>query len=222
MTGEPGLLVACARADSNAGARRPLSFPWRSLGLAMLLLGTLQFGPGAWIQVKAWTAQVLIAQAWSRTLMGEPRAKPWPWADTWPVARLRVPSLGIERYVLAGADGSALAFGPGHLAGTPAPGSSGNSVVGGLRDTHLAFLEELQAGDIIEVERADGVRVAFRVIEGLVLHEADIWVAKQEGPTRLTLVTCYPFTALRAGSAQRYVVFAFEFPNRGGERGMRG
>jgi len=219
---EPGFLAACARADSAAGGACPASFPWRSLVLAVLFLGTLQFGHGAWIQAKAWLAQALIAQAWSRTLMGEPRARPWPWADTWPVARLRVPALGIERYVLAGADGSALAFGPGHLIGTPPPGNAGNSVVGGHRDTHLAFLKDLQAGDVIEVERADGVRVTFRVVEGLVLHKGDVWVAKQEGPTRLTLVTCYPFNALRAGGAQRYVVFAFELPNRGGERGMRG
>ena len=29
--------------------------------------------------------------------------KPWPWADTWPVARLVVPSLGIDQIVLEGA-----------------------------------------------------------------------------------------------------------------------
>ena len=41
-------------------------------------------------------------------------------------------------------------------------------------------------------------------------------------PRRLTLVTCFPFDALRAGGPQRYVVFAFESRNRGGERGTRG
>lgn len=197
-------------------------FPWRALALALLLVGATQFGHGAWIQAKAWLAQGLIAQAWSRTLMGERHAKPWPWADTWPVARLSVPALGIERYVLAGADGSALAFGPGHVSGTPIPGEAGNSVVGGHRDTHLAFLRLLRPGDLLEVERADGTRVAYRIELASVLHKGDVWVAKQEGPDRLTLVTCYPFNALRAGGPQRYVVFAFEQPNRGGERGTRG
>lgn len=202
--------------------RRLRFLPWRSFALALALIGALQFGHGTWIQAKAWLAQALIAQAWARTLMGEAHAKPWPWADTWPVARLRVPALGIERYVLAGADGSALAFGPGHLVGTPAPGDAGNSVVGGHRDTHLAFLKDVKPGDLIEIQRADGRSVAYRVIETLVLDKRDMWVAKQEGPTRLTLVTCYPFDALRAGGPQRYVVFAFELENRGGERGMRG
>lgn len=203
-------------------SRRSRRMPWRSLALALALIGALQFGHGAWIQAKAWLAQALIARAWDRTLQGERHVRPWPWADTWPVARLTVPALGIERYVLSGADGSALAFGPGHLHGTPAPGDAGNSVVGGHRDTHLAFLRDVLPGQRIEVERADGRRVAYRVVEAAVLDKRDVWVAKQEGPTRLTLVTCFPFDALRAGGPQRYVVFAFELENRGGERGMRG
>jgi sortase A len=215
-------LLAAGADYAPVRATRRGSCPRRSLALALVLLGALQFGHGAWIQAKAWVAQALIAQAWSRTLMGETGVRPWPWADTWPVARLWVPALGVERYVLAGAHGSALAFGPGHLDGTPVPGNTGNSVVGGHRDTHLAFLQYLKAGDLIEIQRADGRRVAYRVVEGVVLDKRDVWVAKQEGPTRLTLVTCFPFDALRAGGPQRYVVFAFELENRGGERGMRG
>jgi len=198
------------------------NWPWKSLALALFLIGALQFGRGAWIQAKAWLAQELIAHAWSRTLEGEKEVKPWPWADTWPVARLSVPVLGIERYVLAGASGSVTAFGPGHLSGTPVPGSAGNSVIGGYRDTQLAFLRHVQPGDALEIERADGTRVVYRVLAANVLDKRDVWVAKQEGPNRLTLVTCYPFDALRAGGAQRYVVFAFESRNRGGERGTRG
>jgi sortase A len=41
-----------------------------------------------------------------------------------------------------------------------------------------------------------------------VLDAADLWVTRQDGPTRITLVTCYPFDALRPGGPQRYVVFA--------------
>jgi sortase A len=198
------------------------TWPWRSLAFALLLIGALQFGHGAWIQAKGWLAQELIAHAWTRTLQGETEVKPWPWADTWPVARLSAPGLGVDRYVLAGANGSAIAFGPGHLSGTPAPGDAGNSVIGGHRDTHLAFLKNVKPGDVLQVERADGTRVVYQVRDALVLDKRDVWVAKQEGPNRLTLVTCYPFEALRAGGPQRFVVFAFESRNRGGERGTRG
>ena len=71
--------------------------------LVAFCLALWQLGQGTYIQAKAWLAQVLIKQAWARTLEGEAQAKPWPWADTWPVARISVPGRDIERYVLSGA-----------------------------------------------------------------------------------------------------------------------
>ena len=135
----------------------------KAAALLALVLGTWQLGQGAWIQAKAWLAQGLIAHAWSSTLDGARDVKPWRWADTWPVAKLSVPRLGIERFVLAGADGAALPFGPGHMHGTALPGAPGNSVLGGHRDTHFAFLRHLRRGDALVVERPDGARVSYRV-----------------------------------------------------------
>lgn len=180
----------------------------RILALVLLIAGGWQAGRGAWLQAKAWLAHGLIAQAWSRTLQGEAAAKPWSWADTWPVAKLSVPRLGVDRYVLAGADGQSMAFGPGHVRGTARPGGPGNSVMGGHRDTHLAFLKRVRVGDAMVVERADGARVSYRVVAADVLDRRDTWVAQQEGPTRLTLVTCYPFDALGGDGPLRYVVVA--------------
>jgi sortase A len=198
--------VECAWPASVAKRRQ--SRLWLYVALLLLLIGSWQAGRGAWIQAKAWLAQALVAHAWSRTLQGESEVKPWPWADTWPVARLSVPALGIERYVLSGANGAVMAFGPGHAGGSALPGAPGNSVIGGHRDTHLAFLRRLKAGDALVVERPDGARISYRVIWAEVLDRRDVWVAKQEGPARLTLVTCYPFDALRAGGPLRYVVVA--------------
>jgi sortase A len=180
----------------------------RIFALLLLATGAWQFAQGAWIQAKAWLAQGLIAHAWARTLQGEAMAKPWTWADTWPVAKLSVPRLEVERYVLAGADGQSMAFGPGHVAGTSRPGAPGNSVIGGHRDTHLAFVRRVRLGDAILVERADGARVSYQVVAADVLDRRETWVAKQDGPTRLTLVTCYPFDALGADGPLRYVVVA--------------
>ena len=174
----------------------------------LIAVGAWQAGQGLWIQAKAWLAQALITHAWSRTLEGESQAKPWPWADTWPVARLSVPRLGVERYVLAGTHGATLAFGPGHASDTVLPGEAGNSLIGGHRDTHLAFLGDLRPGDEIVIERRDGVRVRYRVGAAHVVDRRDIWIASQQGPARLTLVTCYPLDAWRAGGDQRYAVIA--------------
>ena len=179
-------------------------------GLAAVLLacGLWQLGQGAYIHAKAGLAQALMGRAWARTLAGEREVKPWSWADTWPVARLLVPELEVDLFVLAGANGRAIAFGPGHAFGTPLPGETGNSVIGGHRDTHLAFLRDLEPGVDIVVERPDGARRRYRVETTEVVDKRDVWVLGNDGPTRLTLITCYPFDALRAGGPLRYVVTA--------------
>ena len=176
--------------------------------IVIAVAGALAFGHGAWIYFKARLAQVLIERAWQRTLAGEAGPKPWPWADTSPVARLEAPAQGVTLYVLSGSSGRTLAFGPGHQAGTPAPGRRGNSVIGGHRDTHLSFLRHLKRGDPIRVQRTDGVQVDYRVTELDVLDYRETWVLASSAGTRLTLVTCWPFDALAAGGSERYVVIA--------------
>ena len=181
---------------------------WTVVSVLLLALGGWQFGQGAYIYAKAQLAQWLVAQAWERTLAGERQVKPWSWADTWPVARITMPELKVDLYVLAGASGRTIAFGPGHMAGTPLPGAAGNSVIGGHRDTHLAFLRKVARGQELIVQRADGRRVSYRVAGAQVLDKTDTAVIANDGDTRLTLITCYPFDALRAGGRERYVVSA--------------
>ena len=180
------------------------------LALIVILVcaGLWQAGSGAWIHLKARLAQVLMAQAWARTLAGSAAASPWPWADTWPVARLRVPRLDVELYVLAGASGRTLAFGPGHLHGTAAPGTAGNSVISAHRDTHFAFLRDLRPGDELILETPDGSVSHYTVDETQVVDRDAMEVLEGNEAPRLTLVTCYPFDALRPNSPLRYVVGA--------------
>ncbi len=186
--------------------------------LALLALGgAWQLALGAWIPVKAALAQVLLEQAWQRTLAGEARARPWPWADTWPVAVLE---LGAERMVvLADGGGHSLAFGPSHVAGTPAPGTAGVSVLAGHRDTHFRYLAELARGGEIALVTADGRRHRYRVRESRVLPRPELVPPRTaEGESWLALSTCWPFDALRAGGQERFVVLAgppLESPDRG-------
>jgi sortase A len=185
----------------------------RRLGRAalVLLLGlaAVHAGRAAWIDTKAHLAQHLVRRAWQRARAGDENARPWPWADTKPVARLLAPAQGVELFVLAGAGGRTMAFGPGHLDGTALPGEPGNAVLSGHRDTHFAFLRRLRAGDVLLVERPDG-RVRRYTVNGTrVVDQGATWVAADAFfDTRLTLVTCYPFDAIRPGGRQRYVVTA--------------
>jgi len=165
-----------------------------------------------WIVAKARVAQQLIRRSWLAAQTGRSEPRPWPWADTRPVARLRVPARGVERFVLDGASGRTLAFGPGHVDGTALPGQPGNAVVGGHRDTHFAFLRELKRGDAIVVERPDGRLRRYVVSVARVVDRGDTSVTADAGDTRLTLVTCFPFDAIRPGGPLRYVVTALAEP----------
>jgi sortase A len=181
--------------------------PW--LALLLLTIGGWQAGHGAFLYGKAWLAQVLLRDAWQRTQAGAAGpVRPWPWADTWPVARLEVPRLGIDEIVLAGGSGRTLAFAPGHVDGTALPGGAGNSVIGGHRDTHFRFLRDLVPGDTVVVTTVDRRRVAYRVVEHRVVRDGAAAIRLDVDGAWLTLATCYPFDAIVPGGPLRYVVTA--------------
>ena len=202
-----------ARACRSQVARR---HALRVPGAFALALATLHGGKAAWIEAKAHLAQVLVRHAWRETRAGDGDARPWPWADTRPVARLLVPSQHVETFVLAGASGRTLAFGPGHLDGTSRPGEPGNAVISGHRDTHFAFLRRLGKGDEVVLEAPDGRWHRYVVASTRVVDRHDVWVVADAGDTRLTLVTCYPFDAIRPGGPLRYVVVARSRDRSGG------
>jgi sortase A len=186
----------------------------------LLGLGGWQLGAAGYIHAKAWLAQVLLNQAWAHTLAGAAGddtttggtlEKPWPWADTGPVARLRVPELGVDEIVLAGASGRTLAFGPGHLDQTPMPGAAGNSVISGHRDTHFAFLRDLAPAMKLEVQRPDGGWRSYQVRGGEVIDSRTARLSLAADRPALTLVTCWPFDAVEAGGPLRYAVYAEEY-----------
>lgn len=180
------------------------------LGVLLLALGVWQVGEAAYIHAKAWLAQRLVEDAWARTLAGERAVKPWPWADSWPVARLEMPALGRRLIVLSGGSGRTLAFGPGHLDGSPLPGEPGTSIIGGHRDTHFRILERLGPGDEIRVQDRKGVTHGFRVTAAEVVDSRRARLDPTGERPRLILVTCYPFDALAPGGPLRYLVFAEE------------
>jgi sortase A len=187
----------------------------RRAALAALLgFGAWHGGHGVYIEAKAHLAQRLILRAWNKTRAGASHAHPWPWADTEPVARLLVPG-HVDLVILAGASGRTLAFGPGHLTGTPLPGEEGNAVVSGHRDTHFSFLARLKPGDELAIERRDGQWRRYVVAGAEVVDQEDVTHIGATSDTRLTLVTCYPFGALRPGGPLRYVVTARLVTSRG-------
>jgi sortase A len=174
----------------------------------VLCLGFWQLGQGAYIPAKAWLAQELMQRAWERAAEGHREPVPWPWADTWPVAKLSAQDGRVDLIVLAGGSGRTLAFGPGHLGASALPGEKGNSVIAGHRDTHFRFLENLDLGDPLFVEQASGAVHVYRVTSLDIVDSRRDSIQLDTDNKVLSLVTCYPFDSADSGGPMRYVVTA--------------
>jgi sortase A len=178
------------------------------LPLLFTLLAVVFVSDGLWIYGKAQLAQWLIQHSWQRSLAGEAVAKPWPWADTWPIARLQSSQHGVDLYVLQGAQGHALAFGPGYMQGSALLGGQGSSVIAGHRDSHFRFLQQLAKGDSLQLTLANGETKTYTVTSLRVVDSDQQRLALEHRQAEILLVTCYPFNAIAAGGSLRYVVRA--------------
>ena len=182
---------------------------WRRWAVGLLLaLGVGLLAAGFWLPAKAELAQHLLNRAWNRTTEGDTAAKPWPWADTHPVARLALPGSGEPLTVLAGASGRTLAFAPALMDGSASLGSPGVSVIAGHRDTHFRPLAELAIGDTLALERPDGAVLTYEVTALDVVDSERAQLRLDSDESVVVLVTCWPFDAVAVGGSWRYVVTA--------------
>ncbi|OZB12307.1 MAG: sortase, marine proteobacterial type [Marinobacter sp. 34-60-7] len=173
---------------------------------------------GLWIPLKAMVAQELLALAWAESQARQVETRPWPWADTWPVARLQLPTMGVSLIVLAGSHGESLAFGPGRV--DTGLGDLGPVILAGHRDTHFRHLKTLAAGDALRLQGRDQQWREYRVADTRVVDSRyETLDPTALGPDTLLLVTCYPFDAMDARGPLRFVVEAHP-ANRAPVNGM--
>lgn len=128
-------------------------------------------------------------------------------------ARMLIPKIDVEEVVFQGVGRATLKKGPGHMPSTPLPGQPGNSVISGHRTTYgrpFYELNELEPGDLIEIETAIGVH-SYEVRESILVKPTDVWVTENKPGSWLTLTTCHP----RFSAKQRLVIVAelVEGPN---------
>ena len=187
---------------------KPFSISTRSLSaVAILVAGALIAAQALYIPAKAQVAQVLMSSAWERQLSTGDPARPWPWADFTPTARLSFPKQNRTVLALTDAAGESLAFGPTLMAASVTPGERGVAVFAAHRDTHFAFLGEVKPGDEIAVDLPEGSR-HFRVTGSEVVRwDASGIQTHDGGVPRIALVTCWPLDAKTSGP-MRYVVWA--------------
>jgi len=164
---------------------------------------------GLWIPFKALVAQELLELAWAESQARQKEVRPWPWADTWPVARLdfQYDHTRQSLIVLDGAHGESLAFGPGQVFGNDR--NTGPRVIAGHRDTHFSRLKHLKAGSELKLQSRDGHWQTYQVTDTRVVDSRHQQINTDTlAPDSLILVTCYPFNGLQANGPLRYVVEA--------------
>jgi sortase A len=130
-----------------------------------------------------------------------------PVATGSPVARLRIPSLGLDRIVVEGVGTAELRRGPGHYPGTSRPGEAGNVAIAGHRTTYGAPFGDvhlLRASDRITLDTVDGRSIHYEVIGTEIVSPGEVSVLADKGDDRLTLTSCHP----RRSARRRIVVSA--------------
>jgi sortase A len=164
-------------------------------------------GKSCWITLKAEVSQVLLNRAFTQSIATGEKVKPWGWADTWPVAEVRIQRLSADAIVLHGSTTEALAFGPAYLPDTPLPGERGTTVIAAHRDTHFAFLKDVEVNDRIEITRSDGLIFTYLVTNLRVAKWNATGIDRHAKGHKLVLSTCYPFDAVTRGD-DRFIVEA--------------
>jgi sortase A len=207
-TADASAARSCPGESSPQRGGRARRLAWWAAVALPAVAGAGSLGGGVYLDAKAFAGQWLLQRAWSHTAATGAPAKPWPWADTHPVARLTAPAHGVDLLVLAGASGRTLAWGPGWLDDSAAPGTPGNTVLAAHRDTHFRFLADVRRGERLTLERPGGGRSRYRVRETAIVDARALALPREVASPTLTLVTCWPFDAIVPGGPLRYVVVA--------------
>ena len=129
-----------------------------------------------------------------------------PFTDESPIARLQIPSVGLDTLVLEGDSERILRLGAGHIPGTARPGEAGNIGIAGHRDTFFRALRKIEKNDLITLKTAYGT-YDYWVEAVEVVDPAQVAVLEPTGSDTLTLVTCYPFYFI-GPAPERFIVRA--------------
>ena len=116
---------------------------------------------------------------------------------------MRIPRMNFSKIVVEGTSLYALAFGPGHYAGSALPGQRGVVAIACHRTgwgSPCINMDKLRAGDLIFLDTPNGT-YTYRITNHRIVEAKDTWVLNgdpaSKDPYRLTLTTCTPkYTSL--------------------------
>jgi LPXTG-site transpeptidase (sortase) family protein len=166
-------------------------FPWRKALLALAL--AFGFVAAGFIVTNTYATlwQQRLEDRWASMVASTETGEPIVGE---PVAKIVIPSLGLERVVLEGDDRSLLRRAPGHVPGTPLPGGEGNAVIRGHRllwSGPFQDINRLNYGAEIHVQTRTGT--AIYLVAGIFQQDGRrVDMFEQTSLPYLTLVTSDP------------------------------
>lgn len=127
-----------------------------------------------------------------------------------PIARILIPKIGVDDYVVEGITLTRLAYGPGHYPDSADIGAKGPTAIAGHRTgwgSPFINLDKIGPGDSIVLVARTGT-FTYRITDTAIVDANDGWVINgdpnSKAPAKLTLTTCTP----KYTSKRRLIVWA--------------
>ncbi|WP_421120881.1 class E sortase [Aquihabitans daechungensis] len=121
-----------------------------------------------------------------------------------PVAKIRIPSIGVNRTIVEGISLDQLKRGPGHYPETPLPGQKGNVSIAGHRTTYgqpFHNFDKVKLGDQVIFETLQG-KFVYEITESVIVDDSEVQILEEKGDNRVTLIACHP----KYSAAQRLIL----------------
>ena len=134
------------------------------------------------------TPEIVVVKSEPRTV-----DVPLP-AEGDPIAKIKIPSIGVTRTVVSGIGLDQLKRGPGHYPQTPLPGQKGNVAIAGHRTTYgqpFHNVDKVKNGDQVIFETAQGTFV-YEITETKIVSDEQTEILEDKGDNRITLIACHP------------------------------
>ena len=122
------------------------------------------------------------------------------------VARLRIPSLGVNEVIVNGTDQDSLKRGPGRYLRSAMPGEGELVYVAGHRTTYgapFSKIDRLRKGDSVFVELPYGT-FEYEITGHRIVEATETSVLESKGREQLALQACHP----RFFASHRYIAYA--------------
>ena len=174
---------------------------------SLFLIGSITCLHASWMPTKAWLSQELISYSWQKSIIDSNKVKPWPWADTYPLAELTFKRLNKSVVVLNGADPTTLAFSPGAVSPFNQTNENTPFVVAGHRDSHFNFLKDIIMNDVISLTDKQGQSQLYQVEAIEIVDATSGQLPLASDDPKLVLITCYPFDNA-SDNNERYIITA--------------